>query len=273
MATVLGYPDGERISAVEMLDIVARIARVVEVPVTADLEAGYGDVERTVRGTVQAGAAGLNLEDGNGPMDAHVERLRTARATAEELGVPLVLNARVDVFLPGGSGDVDEAVERGNAYLDAGADCAYPIWVTDREIVRRLVDGIRGPINVHAAVDAPLRRRAGHARRPAASASARCCTALRSVRRAKPPASSSRRGRTAGPSKPFPPRMSQRRSSSDRRPACTARGRRLRPRRPPARHGGGVDVRRAGAVRALRQAVRPATRSACCSAPRSRAAG
>lgn len=155
VATVLGYPDGERISAVEMLDIVARIARVVEVPVTADLEAGYGDVERTVRGAVQAGAAGLNLEDGNGPIDAHVERLRTARATAEELGVPLVLNARVDVFLPGGSGDVDEAVERGNAYLGAGADCAYPIGVTDREIVRRLVGGIRGPINVHAAVGAP----------------------------------------------------------------------------------------------------------------------
>ena len=155
VATALGYPDGERISAAEMLDMVARIARVVTLPVTADLEAGYGDVERTVRGAVQAGAAGLNLEDGNGPMEAHVERLRVARATSEALDVPLVLNARVDVFLPGGSGDADEAVERGNAYLDAGADCAYPIGVTDREVVRRLAQGIRGPINVHAAADGP----------------------------------------------------------------------------------------------------------------------
>lgn len=155
VATALGYPDGERIPAAEMLDMVARIVRVVRLPVTADLEAGYGDVERTVRGAVQAGAAGLNLEDGNGPLGAHVERLRTARATAVELGVPLVLNARVDVFLAGGSGDVREAVERGNAYLDAGADCAYPIGVTDRDVVRRLAEGIRGPVNVHAAADAP----------------------------------------------------------------------------------------------------------------------
>ena len=144
MATALGYPDGERIPAGEMLELVARIARAVTLPVTADLEAGYGDAEATARAAVEAGAVGLNLEDGNGLVDEHVARVRAAREVGERLGVPLVVNARVDVFLSGGSGDVDEAIERGNAYLDAGADCVYPIGITDRAVVGRLAARIRG---------------------------------------------------------------------------------------------------------------------------------
>lgn len=155
VANMLGYPDGERIPPGEMLELVGRVAAAVELPVTADLEAGYGDAAATAQAAVEAGAAGLNLEDGNEPVDAHVARVRAARKTAEQLGLPLVLNARVDVFLPGGSGEVDEAVARANAYIAAGADCAYPIGVRDGSIVGRLATEIRGPVNIHAWVGGP----------------------------------------------------------------------------------------------------------------------
>jgi 2-methylisocitrate lyase-like PEP mutase family enzyme len=138
-----------------MLDMVARIARVVELPVTADLEAGYGDAGATAEAAISAGAVGLNLEDGNGPAEEHVARIRAVRAAGERRGVPLVVNARVDVFLPGGSGDADEAIERANAYLAAGADCAYPIGTAERDVVARLAAGIRGPVNVHAQPGGP----------------------------------------------------------------------------------------------------------------------
>lgn len=155
VAAVLGRADGERIPAAEMLDMVGRIAHAVELPVTADLEAGYGDAEATALAAVEAGAVGLNLEDGNGPVREQVKRIRAARTAGERLGVPLVVNARVDVFLTGGSGDVGEAVARANAYLEAGADCAYPIGVTDREVVRRLAAAVRGAVNIHAAPGGP----------------------------------------------------------------------------------------------------------------------
>jgi 2-methylisocitrate lyase-like PEP mutase family enzyme len=155
VANALGYSDGEHIPPAEMLDMVARIARAVDLPVTADLEAGYGDAAATAEAAIEAGAAGLNLEDGNGPAGEHIERLYAVRTAGERLGVPLVVNARVDVFLPGGSGDVEEAVERANAYLAAGADCAYPIGVADPRVVSELVRGIRGPVNVHAAPGGP----------------------------------------------------------------------------------------------------------------------
>src|ERR671937_536905 len=103
-----------------MLSMVERIVRAVDVPVSADLEAGYGDVGETARLAMEAGAAGLNLEDRLDPIDVHIERVRAAREAGN-----LVINARTDVFL-GGSGDIDEAVERSNAYLTAGADCTYP---------------------------------------------------------------------------------------------------------------------------------------------------
>jgi 2-methylisocitrate lyase-like PEP mutase family enzyme len=147
VAEAHGYPDGERIPRDEMLAMVARIARAVDLPVTADLEAGYGDPAATAEGAIDAGAVGLNLEDGLGPIEEHVTRIRVVRAVAESRGVPLVINARTDVFLHG-DGDVDEAVRRGNAYLEAGADCVYPIMVAAPDSIRRLTGGIRGPINI-----------------------------------------------------------------------------------------------------------------------------
>jgi len=146
VARSLGYEDGEQAPVAEMLGAVERIAAAVGMPVTADLEAGYGDPPRTAAGAVAAGAAGMNLEDSRGgellPHEAQVEILRAVRAAAPEL----VLNARVDVFVHG-SGEVAEAVERGNAYLAAGADCVYPI-LAPFEAVAPLAAGIEGPVNV-----------------------------------------------------------------------------------------------------------------------------
>jgi 2-methylisocitrate lyase-like PEP mutase family enzyme len=142
VAWTLGYPDGEIIPRDEMLAMVERIARAVDVPLTADLEAGYGDAGETARLAIEAGAAGLNLEDRLDPVDVHVERVRAAREAGN-----LVINARTDVFL-GGSGDIDEAVERSNAYLAAGADCTYPIGVAAPDVIAGLVERIEGPVSV-----------------------------------------------------------------------------------------------------------------------------
>jgi 2-methylisocitrate lyase-like PEP mutase family enzyme len=146
VAQSLGWEDGENAPVDEMLGVVERIAAAVDVPVSADLEAGYGDPARTAARAFAVGAAGMNLEDSHNEtellLERQVEIIRAVRASATEL----VLNARIDVFLFG-SGDVSEAVERGNAYLAAGADCVYPIDAPS-ETLAALAAGIDGPINV-----------------------------------------------------------------------------------------------------------------------------
>lgn len=157
VANVLGYADGERISRGEMLDMVRRIAASVAVPVTADMEAGYGATAEaaaeTARGVIAAGAVGMNLEDARPDgvllsMEAQVERVRAARAGAPHL----VINARTDAFPKGG---IDDAIRRANAYLSAGADCAFVPFVADREAIARLAREIRGPLNVLATPASP----------------------------------------------------------------------------------------------------------------------
>ena len=147
VARSLGWEDGEQTPAEAMLRVVERIVAAVEIPVTADLEAGYGDPPRTAAAALAVGAAGMNLEDSRAdvllPLDEQVEIIRAVRAAAPEL----VLNARVDVFITGGS-DVAAAIERGNAYLAAGADCVYPI-VSPFDAVGALAAGIAGPVNVN----------------------------------------------------------------------------------------------------------------------------
>jgi 2-methylisocitrate lyase-like PEP mutase family enzyme len=139
IAFTLGYPDGEYISRREMLEAVARIVRVVSVPVTADLEAGYSDslqeIEGLVHEMITAGAVGLNLEDGATddppylrPLELQVEKIKTIKEVSGRAGVPSVINARTDVYLrkigeP--SARFAEAVSRGRAYREAGADCIF----------------------------------------------------------------------------------------------------------------------------------------------------
>jgi 2-methylisocitrate lyase-like PEP mutase family enzyme len=145
-ARSLGWEDGERIPPGEMLAAVGRIARAVELPVTADLEAGYGDAVATASAAWAAGVVGMNLEDGNGDAGEHALRVAAVREAVPEL----VLNARTDVFLPGGSGSAEDAIARGNAYLRAGADCAFVISVSDRDTIVRLARELDGPLNVLA---------------------------------------------------------------------------------------------------------------------------
>jgi 2-methylisocitrate lyase-like PEP mutase family enzyme len=146
VARSIGWEDGERAPVDEMLQVNGRIAAAVDLPVTGDLERGYGDPVGTARRAWDVGLVGINFEDSTGgEMVAHDEQVAAIRAIRD--AVPgLVLNARVDVFLRD-AGGIDEAVERANAYLAAGADCAYPIFCPV-SAVADLARLIKGPINV-----------------------------------------------------------------------------------------------------------------------------
>jgi 2-methylisocitrate lyase-like PEP mutase family enzyme len=167
VAWALGYPDGERIGRDEMLEAVRRIAAAVRVPVTADVEAGYGTTPEaaaeTARGVIAAGAVGLNLEDGTPDgdlldLDLHVERVRAVQTAGASAGVPIVVNARTDAFevkaWDAGRRFV-EAVRRANAYRAAGADCLFVPHVSDADTIGRLAREIDGPLNVIAGPPAP----------------------------------------------------------------------------------------------------------------------
>jgi 2-methylisocitrate lyase-like PEP mutase family enzyme len=171
VAAALGYEDQEGAPPDEMLAAAARIAGGVEVPVTVDAEAGYGMKPAGLVAALRtAGAAGCNLEDSDyaaGSLrdpDRHAEWLTAVRGAASDDDYPLVINARVDVFLAGflagaGSGTqeelVPEAVRRANAYLEAGADCVYPIALWEADALRRFTSEFRGPVNVTRLPQAP----------------------------------------------------------------------------------------------------------------------
>ncbi len=147
VARSLGWEDGERAPAAEMIEAAGRIAAAVGVPVTADLERGYGDPVGTARAAWEAGVVGINFEDstraGLVGLEEQVEAIRAIRRAVPDL----VVNARVDVFLGIGRGDVLEAAERANAYLEAGADCVYPI-LAPPDRIPALVHRIAGPVNI-----------------------------------------------------------------------------------------------------------------------------
>jgi 2-methylisocitrate lyase-like PEP mutase family enzyme len=152
-----------------VVEATARIVRTVRVPVTADIEAGYGEtpdqVAKSIADIIQTGVVGCNLEDGTAlpdqpirPIEDAVARIRAAREAANVAGVPLVINARVDLYLKN-VGDAqrrfDETVRRSKAYLAAGADCIYPFALADMETVARLVKAVDAPINIVARVGSP----------------------------------------------------------------------------------------------------------------------
>jgi 2-methylisocitrate lyase-like PEP mutase family enzyme len=146
IAASFGYPDGEQIPAALMIEAVGRIAAAVALPVTADLEAGYGDVGETIRKAIGVGVVGANIEDEMRPLDEAVAGVRAAVRAGQAEGVPFVLNARTDAYLLDSGRDPAElladAIERGRAFLDAGADCVFVPGRLDAEVVRQLVDGI-----------------------------------------------------------------------------------------------------------------------------------
>jgi 2-methylisocitrate lyase-like PEP mutase family enzyme len=169
IAFVLGYPDGEKISRQEMFATVARIAAKVNLPVTADAEAGYGDrpedAALTARAVIEGGAVGLNLEDGTdnpqqplADLSLQLEKIAAVRETARAMGVPLVLNARTDIYLlevgkPGSR--FDETIRRLSAFRDAGADCLFEPGVRELDVISRLVRELQHPLNILAGPGSP----------------------------------------------------------------------------------------------------------------------
>jgi 2-methylisocitrate lyase-like PEP mutase family enzyme len=169
VAWSLGYADGEQTPWAEVVAATARIVRAARVPVTADIEAGYGEtadaVMRSVAEIIAAGAVGVNLEDGmpHGPVPIRTaadaaDRIRAAREAAKAAGVPIVINGRTDLYLRNIGDEAsrfDETVERGRAYLAAGADCVYPIGLRDPATIGRLVKALGAPININVRAGSP----------------------------------------------------------------------------------------------------------------------
>jgi 2-methylisocitrate lyase-like PEP mutase family enzyme len=168
IAAIAGYPDGEAIGPDEMLRAIERIVAAVDIGVSADVEAGYGDeVEHAgtiAAGLLEIGVIGLNLQDtghpsgrwagGLLPVERAAAKIAAMREVADRAGVPLVINARTDTFLEDGD-QVAKAIARGNAYLDAGADCVFAPGIVDRDGLARLVAGLNGPLNAYATAATP----------------------------------------------------------------------------------------------------------------------
>ncbi len=162
VAWSLGSPDGDALARDRALDLIARVASAVSVPVTADIEGGFGAdpaaVGETVTGVLAAGAVGINIEDGSRDPAEQVERLAAARAAADAAGVPLYINARLDTYLRG-IGDpatrLDETLSRAAAYLRAGASGIFVPGVIDQDTVAELAKGIDAPVNILLGPGAP----------------------------------------------------------------------------------------------------------------------
>nr|WP_184868566.1 isocitrate lyase/phosphoenolpyruvate mutase family protein [Kutzneria kofuensis] len=160
VANSLGFPDGEKTPVDEMFAAVRRVANAVDLPVTADIEAGYGlDAEQLVTALLEAGAVGINIEDtdhtagGVRELAWQTERLTRIRKAADAAGVPVVINARVDAFIRAGDPDKHaevfaDGVERAKRYRDAGADCVYPIALADPELIAEFVRQVDFPVNI-----------------------------------------------------------------------------------------------------------------------------
>ncbi|MCD2194286.1 isocitrate lyase/phosphoenolpyruvate mutase family protein [Actinomycetospora endophytica] len=165
IAASRGYPDGEVIPRDEMIAEVGLIARQTELPVTADLEGGYGDAGGTVSRAIDVGIVGANLEDQMKPLDASVRAVEAAVKAGEQAGIPFALNARTDAFLKAGDRDPEEvitdAIARGKAYLEAGATSFFVPGKLDEAQLTRIVGelgerkvniiGIPGSISLEAA--------------------------------------------------------------------------------------------------------------------------
>ena len=159
-----GYEDGEVIPFAELLHLVRRIAASTELPLSVDFERGYapdlGTLASNIEQLIAAGAVGINLEDspaghtGLFPLEEQCERIRCVRRTAEQAGVPMVINARTDAFICGipPAEALNEAIARGRAYLAAGADCFYPI-LCSIDVLRAIRQALPVPINVLLTAD------------------------------------------------------------------------------------------------------------------------
>lgn len=170
VANAQGYPDGQKIPWAEMLQVIASVAKAVEIPVTADIESGFSPdpqaLDRAITEVVKAGAVGVNLEDLM-PGERHgalfslgdqIKRIKTARAAGEMLGIHLVINARTDAFWQVGAepaAAMANTLERGKAYLEAGADCIFIPGMRDPKKIQTVVEAWKAPVNILAGPGVP----------------------------------------------------------------------------------------------------------------------
>ncbi|MCW8812286.1 MAG: isocitrate lyase/phosphoenolpyruvate mutase family protein [Ignavibacteriaceae bacterium] len=162
VSSSLGYKDGEKIKFSIHLEIVRRIVESVDIPVSADIESGYSanltGLKENINLLIDTGAVGINIEDNTGTegelrsIDEQCKRISAVRETAEKRGIHLVINARTDCFLSKTNKIseelINDAVKRANAFINAGADCIYPIGVLNFETVKTLRKKIKSPMNI-----------------------------------------------------------------------------------------------------------------------------
>lgn len=162
IAATLGYVDGQKIGCDEMLRAVRRIVSSVRIPVTADIEAGYGatpgEVVENVERFIESGIAGINIEDSiNGsrgaqePACRQAEKIAAIRVLADQVDIPLVINARIDSMHRGGRDKealLEETFHRAELYLKAGADCIFVFGEQDKSTISRIVQAVDGPVNI-----------------------------------------------------------------------------------------------------------------------------
>ena len=150
-----GHGDGDQLPAERLIATLREIARVISVPLTADIEGGYSDdlriVDRTVTAVINAGAVGVNLEDGRRDPELHARKIETARKAADRIGVRLFINARTDVYLKGlaeGEAALQETLRRAELYRSAGADGLFAPWVSEPGLIRTLASSVALPLNI-----------------------------------------------------------------------------------------------------------------------------
>jgi 2-methylisocitrate lyase-like PEP mutase family enzyme len=154
VAWARGYADGDALPVPALIDVIAGVARVIKVPLTADIEGGYTDdlteLAETIKAVVGAGAVGINLEDGRRDPDLHARKIAAARAAAEGAGVHLFINARTDVYLAKlaeGEAALAETLRRATLYTDAGASGIFVPWPVEEDVLSALAAGIALPLN------------------------------------------------------------------------------------------------------------------------------
>ena len=170
IAAALGYPDGEVMSRYLFLEITGKFAAAVSVPVNADGERGYGDendIKETVHRLIAAGVAGMNLEDGAGgkpggargmvELSEQLRKIKAVMETKREIGSEFFLNARVDAFhvITDPKKVLEEAIQRGNAYAEAGGDWIFYLFLHSADIIGRLAKEVKAPISILAGPQAP----------------------------------------------------------------------------------------------------------------------
>lgn len=169
LSVSLGYPDGEKIGKDELFTVVRKIAGILTIPLSADVESGFGasieQLSDTIRRVIESGAVGVNIEDISDfekkalvPIEKQVQRLKAARRTSDSLGIPLVINARTDAYRFAAGDEkskLEETIRREKAYEAAGADCLYPMGLTDKETIATFVKAVNKPVNIMARKGAP----------------------------------------------------------------------------------------------------------------------